>query len=349
MTKALKKAFLAIPVSFAIFSSCETEPDILAPYREEAVIYGLLNQKDDVHIIEVGKVFQGSGNAYDMAKVSDSINYKAADIEVTLLELGSGGTVRRTILMKDTLVQGSSDGIFNKSNNLAYFTRETLSSAYNYQFRLRNLKTNYECTALTPLVGVTTSPDKDTLLISRLPRTPKIALKLDVTKYATLSPTWASIANGRDYQITLRFHYKEYASGNDTVYKFIDWKQALVTAGSLKGGEQIAQEIKCEDFFKFIQVQKEAGIFDDNNVNRKPAYLEIFMSIGGDELSTYAKVSKPSSTVIYQERPYYSNVKNGLGILSCRYITGSFIKRFDSTTLREFAYGPYTSDLNFRE
>lgn len=349
MTKALKKAILALPVLFSILTSCETEPEVLAPYKEQAVIYGLLNQKDDIHIIEVGRVFQGAGNAYDMAKVSDSINYKPGEVLVTLEELESGGQLRRSIPMKDTIIAGPADGTFNKSANLAYFTRDSISYEYVYLLRIKNLKSGYECSARTPLVSVSTLANRDTILLTRLPRQAKISLKLDVTKYATLSPTWSTIANGRDYQITLRFHYKEYTSGNDTVYKFIDWKQALVTAGTVKGGEQIAQEIKCEDFFKFLQVQKESGIFADNSVNRKPNYLEIFLSIGGDELSTYSKVSKPSSTVIYQERPYYSNVKNGLGILSCRYVTGSYIKKFDSTTLREFAFGPYTSELNFRE
>ena len=349
MINALNKAIFALPALFLILSSCETEPDVLAPYKEQAVVYGLLNQKDSIQIIEVGKVFLGSGNAYDMAQQPDSINYPVSDIVVTLEALNSAGSIVNTMTMNDTVLQGAQSGTFNKSNNVAYYTRDSLSYEYNYRFRLRNLKTGYECTSTTPLVKVTTQGDRDTILLSRLPRASKIALKLDVTKYATLSPTWTTIANGRDYQVTLRFHYKEYTSGNDTVYKYIDWKQAPITAGAIKGGEQIAQEIKCEDFFKFLQTQKEGGAFVDMSVNRKAAYLEIFMSVGGDELSIYSKVSKPSSTVIYQERPYYSNVKNGLGILSCRYITTPVRKAFDSTTLREFAFGQYTSDLNFKE
>jgi len=344
----LRKATLALPLLLSFLFSCETEPEILAPYKEQAVIYGLLNQKDSIQIIEVGRVFQGAGNAYDMARVSDSINYNSSDIVVSLEEI-ENGAVRKTIILNDTVISSATSGTFDKSNNKAYYTNEKLSYLYSYILRLKNLKTGYECSAQTPLVSVNVPAERDTILITRLPRSPKIALKLDVTKYATLSPTWSSIPNGRDYQMTLRFHYKEYTNGNDTVYKFIDWKQALITAGNIKGGELIAQEIKCEDFFKFLQVQKDAGVFEDNNVNRKPNYLEIFMAIGGDELSTYSKVSKPSSTVIYQERPYYSNIKNGLGILSCRYVTTPYKKKFDSTTLREFAFGPYTSGLNFRE
>jgi hypothetical protein len=283
-----------------------------------------------------------------MANNPDSVNYRKEDIKVTLEELEKNGNLRRSIDMIDTLLQGGDAGTFTKVNNLAYFTRDSLDARYNYRFRLRNLKTGYECTAITPLVNVTVPASRDTILLSRITRSSEIGLKVDVTKYATLSPTWTTLANGRDYQITLRFHYKEYVSGNDTVYKFIDWKQPVISAGDANGGDQAQQDIKCEDFYKFLQAQKE-GVFADNSVNRKPGYLEIFMTIGGDELSTYIKVSKPSSTVIYQERPYYSNISNGLGLLSCRYETSSFIKKLNTTSVRELANGPYTSGLNFRE
>jgi hypothetical protein len=336
--KFLSKAFVFLFPFLAIFlSSCETDVDVIAPYQEKMVVYGLLNQTDTIQLIKINKTFLGNGDALQMAKVPDSLNYNPQDLEVYLEELNAAGNVIRKIPLKDTLIAGGTEGIFSKEENIHYYTFEVLNKSNVYVLTAKNKKSGYFVTSRTPLIDVVAFR----LLAN------EISFKTDETTYSDFRPQYSTGKNGRDYQLTIRFHYKEFVSGNDTVYKFLDWSQPVWSAPNLNGTEVRAETIKGEDFFKYLQSRKSVA-FASNDVNRLPSNIEMFVTAGGEELSIYSEISKPSSTVIYQERPFYTNVQNGLGIFSCRYESAHAFRPLNFRSKLELAGGQYTKDLNFQ-
>jgi hypothetical protein len=51
-----------------LFSSCETDVDVIAPYQEKMVVYGLLNQTDTIQLIKINKVFFGQRRCFGHGK-----------------------------------------------------------------------------------------------------------------------------------------------------------------------------------------------------------------------------------------------------------------------------------------
>ena len=73
MTK-YKYIILILALSF-VFSSCETDFDTIAEWKDITVVYGLLDQKNSVQYIKINKAFLGDGNALVYAQEPDSSNY----------------------------------------------------------------------------------------------------------------------------------------------------------------------------------------------------------------------------------------------------------------------------------
>lgn len=336
--KAIKVYSVFFFLTLALFfSSCETDVDVIAPYQEKMVVYGLLNQTDTIQLIKINKVFLGKGDALAMAQVPDSLNYNPDNLEVYLEEINPAGNVIRKIVLKDTLVPGGEPGIFSKEENMHFYTYEKLDKANSYALTAKNKQSGYFVTSKTALID---------LVAFRLLGN-EVSFKTDETTYSDFRPSYTTGKNGRDYQLTIRFHYKEFVQGNDTVYKFIDWSQPVYSASNLNGTDVRVETVKGEDFYKYLQTRKDVA-FSDNSVNRLPGNIELFVTAGGEELNIYSEISKPSSTVIYQERPFYTNIKNGLGIFSCRYESAHALRPLTFKSKLELANGQYTKDLNFQ-
>src|SRR5690348_5076996 len=92
----MKKIFL--PLGFAAIiaaTSCSEDFEVAAPYKQVAVVYGILNAKDTAHYIRIQKAFMDEDkSALDMSKVPDSSYFKEGDIEATLIEVNGSNTVK---------------------------------------------------------------------------------------------------------------------------------------------------------------------------------------------------------------------------------------------------------------
>ncbi len=58
------------------------------------------------------------------------------------------------------------------------------------------------------------------------------------------------------------------------------------------------------------------------------------------------EVTEPSLSLV-QERPAYSNINNGIGIFSARYIKSNNDMEISSPTKAELKVNQYTKDLGF--
>ncbi|TAF89039.1 MAG: hypothetical protein EAZ48_01940, partial [Flavobacteriia bacterium] len=65
--------FLSIFVAGAFaLSSCEEDIILDGDFVETAVVYGLLDQADSIHMIKITRAFIGPGSALDIAQIPDS-------------------------------------------------------------------------------------------------------------------------------------------------------------------------------------------------------------------------------------------------------------------------------------
>lgn len=306
MKRILRYFVIALTVPF--FIACETDFDITADYEDVTVVYGLLNQSDTFSYIKVNKAFLGEGNALLMAQNPDSSYYDFDKIEVWLDEYSNGSFTGLTIPFDTITIRDKEAGEFYYPDQVLYYanTRNKLKTANTYKLTVRNNSTGKEVTAVTPIVA-NFSIEKPLWN----PNNPVTGFNGTVP----YSAEWYTAANGKRYELTIRFNYWEtYPGTGDTAFKHINWSFAPRTAESDEGGDLMEIKYEGSGFISTI----ENNIEVNPDVVRGIGLIDFIFTVGGDELNTYIEVNEPSSSII-TERPEYSNIENGIGIFSTRY------------------------------
>ena len=297
--------FLFIPFCF---SSCETDFDVIADYKEVAIVYGLMNQSDSVHYLRINKAFLGNGNSLTYATVPDSSSF-GGDINVVITAVSPGG-IRREIIFDTITLSGKESGDFYAPDQLFYYSKETLYESDTCILKITNKKTGLEVSSQTRLIH-NFSFTKPALFIKTL------SFKRSVTQPNKF--IWSNAVNGKRYQFRFYFNYKELTTSGDTIYKKIDWVFPENITEKTDGSGESEVTYANEDFFKLCDNK-----IPYSDLAKENEIIKRFASIGdmevtaiGDEFNTYLESNAPSTGVLI-EKPSYSNITNGLGLLSCR-------------------------------
>ena len=74
------------------FSSCSTDVDLYADYKDTAIVYGLIDAKADTNYVKITRAFCSTNdhpiNAFEVAPIYDSSNYPGK-LDAYFLELKS--------------------------------------------------------------------------------------------------------------------------------------------------------------------------------------------------------------------------------------------------------------------
>jgi hypothetical protein len=115
-----------------------------------------------------------------------------------------------------------------------------------------------------------------------------------------------------------------------------------VRSKNLAGGEVLSISIQGEQFFNLLTNRLTAPPFE---IVRVAGLIEFIVTSGADEFATYLDVLN-SSPGISQTTPTYSNINNGLGLLSSR-TTQRHIRGMDSQSIDYLSCNAQTKHLKF--
>ena len=298
----LKNIFVGLFAAFflmAAFSSCSTDVDLYADYKEITVVYGLLDADQDTNFIKITKAFSGPGNALIMAKDPDSSNYPGK-LDVQLKGRKNSNDLPAIVLDTITIHNKlAGDSLFYFPNQLLYYTTAPLDAAASYE-----LVINCGDKQIT----------SQTNLIKSFGISKPGGFVFNFTATIASQIEWRSAVDGKRYEVGLTFYYKELRPGNpDTLYKSMYWYLGTRTSNSLDGAETMNVSYLGENFYSMLGQQ----IDDALNVKRWAGDVVVNISAGGDQLNTFIDVNAPSSSII-QEVPQYTNIDGGTGIFSSR-------------------------------
>jgi hypothetical protein len=338
--KVKKKFGVLFLVLSILFSACSTDFDVIGDWKETIVVYGLLDQSQSKQYIKINKAFLGEGNAFEYAQIKDSAQF-VNSMSVTLKKIRNGNEIASYNLTPDNTIPKNSGTFYGPDQGNAIYSfnstgGNTLTQDSQYKLIIRNNETGSEVTSQTSLVndfGPLLSPASGAqyaYIASTTNPNYRFSLRFVTAAYARL------------YQVIIRLHYTDSTSAGN-VAKTLDWKLGQKTTEKLDGGEELDFGFKGEDYMKFIgsSLSDYSGLY-----NRKAGNVEIIVVSAADELSTYIDVNKPSTGII-QEKPEYTNITNGLGLLSARLYKTSFDKPLSGETKDELSGGDYTHCLKF--
>lgn len=303
----MKKFFQLSFIGGLLFiGSCKTDMDVNAPYQDITVVYGLLNQNDEIQYVKINKAFLGQADVADMAQVQDSSEYKEDEIKVEVIEIGGSN---RTFLLNDTLINGKDSGFFYAPEQTIYFFKASpaLNASAKYKLKITNSASGKVVTAETELIQSFAIKTPGTAPQKTIAFANKDGL-------LNVKPDFTSAVNGRRYEIKMFFNYQE-VRGDDTITPPpVEWLRKGIKSISAKGGEQLISEFTGHEFFDKIKNQ----LPDDPSVERLAVSIDFVFVVGGEELNTYMEVNEPSSGLV-QDKPEYTNLSNGIGVFSSRY------------------------------
>ena len=368
-----------------VFSSCSTDFDLAGEYEEKALVYGLLDPLNNPtpslnpegiigegHLFRIQKAFLGEESAFIMALNPDSSYFPYERLVVELVEYGGATETGRweldTIVITNKDTGDPSDGVidFFGPEQRLYWTDANINPSRTYEVTLKDVPVGADSDTIEPLADATTSivntesfewgtPNENSPIL------PGTTRKLDLFNtsgvYKDYTIRFDRAEQTRQYEIWMRFYYREVEQGVETE-KSIEWKVETKNTENLGSSPQII--VKSSTVYSIIGSRLEV----DPNITRYIGLQEnsandffggdnhtydfdFFIRLAGEELFEYIDINNPSNSGALQDKPVYTNINNGLGVFSSRSeveFRGLFLSE---TAASHLVGGEFTQGLNF--
>jgi hypothetical protein len=331
------KYFYFIIVLVLVLSSCIKDVDITTPGQETTIVYGMLDIKNTKHFLRIQKAFLDKNqSALVMAKETDSIYYPNI-LDVKITDLANGNTYTLNRFYGDTAGILKDTGIFSSSPNILYTFDASLNKDHRYILKVRNTNTNNEAEAQINIANI----PKIQFPISNI--------EIGIVDTVPYTIKWQSAPYGITYDLVVRFNYSEKnlttGAVTNKVYEYAAFRGA--SGSNLSGGETIEKKIIKSEIYKRLA----SSLQVNNNLERTidPSNtLEFVIYVAGDEYDKYIQIKNAQGGITSVNfLPTYTNINNGLGLLSSRTFVKADRIRINQISRDSLSYGIYTKDLNF--
>jgi len=314
-----------------LLNSCDKSLKVNADWKDITVVYGLLDQSQDTTFIKITKAFLGEGNALQFAKIADSSMYPDS-LEVRLDEYADTTFIQHHFC--DTITihnKKAGDSVFYYPDQLMYYSKLKLNEEHNYKLYIRNKNTGKVVTSQTGLLH-------DFEVIR-----PQVSVSYPPGK--SFEVKWKPSQNGKRYQLVIRFYYLEALKTNiDSLYmRSFDWLVFNnIRPIDINSTQPFDLYFPADNFYTQVGLK----IPVDPLVTRVAHHCEYIFSVAATELNTYMEVTEPSLSLV-QERPAYTNIINGIGLFSARYMKSVDSLDISQLTKEELKVNSKTKDLGF--
>ncbi len=334
--RPVRYLFLLLLFIGALYS-CNKDLNVNADWKDVTVVYCLLDQTDDTTFLKITKAFLGEGDALMFSKIPDSSNYPDK-LEVSLKEFLVNET-NDTIFIQsyscDTITihnKRKGDSVFYYPDQLMYYTTAKLNQNYIYELNIMNKKSGKAITAKTALVH--DFEISKPMSVASFPPNQMFEVK------------WSPAKNGKRYQLLVRFYYYESLKNKpDSLYpRSMDW----IVFNNVKAIDD-QSTLPFDLYYPGSAFYAVVGtnIKPDTLVHHRVAHHCYFIfTVAASELNTYMEVTEPSLSLV-QEKPSFTNIVNGIGLFSSRFIKLSDSLGISDLTKAELKVNVHTSGLGF--
>ncbi len=227
ISKYLGRLALLALVALSL-SSCETDVDLLAPYKTTPVIYGILDARADTQFVRINRTFLAEGDLKQYAQIKDSVEYDPSEVDAWLIKRQNGTKVDSIQL---SYIERSmrEEGAFYNQNVGFYYTAEPLltddqlfetnqtSSAGKWTYDLRATIRGVAYTATTDFPSL----DEGDISFPAFPVnnvfTKAVFYQASSSSYRTLAFRYSRASTSFRYQGLMRLNYEYYLTDGSVV------------------------------------------------------------------------------------------------------------------------------------
>ena len=309
MKKYFYPLFFLLSISLS-FTSCKEEVNLIGDFKETAIVYGLLNQSENTHLIKINRAFIGPGNALEIAKIPDSSYFSSVD--ATIYEYVGESKTKSWTLNDTTVNNKSENGIFYAPTEKLYYFNGSLNPDATYKLEIilyKGTSKEFTVTGETQLVsGITSGQNAFSSSFDFV----NSDGSLKSSNITVSSPGNAAIINA-----SLKIFFSEYQDNvllNNISYT---WNTG---ESQISNGNSFGTPLSGQLFYQIIR----DNVTKNPLINkRKLDSLNIILTGGSTEFNDYINANKPSSSLA-QSKPNYTNLKatngkNAVGLFSSRY------------------------------
>lgn len=318
----IKSMILVLVVTFTF--SCKNELEVYADYDAQAVVYGVLDPYDSVQVFKITKSFSGEGDPQSYAMNPDSNYFK--EVDLVLIESLYGEEKRRMNLIKTEINNKEAGDFFGPNQVLynVYPTKGISDPMYldpESDFKLEGTVDGKE-------IGGSFS------IVKENPTTPFFFNSSN--KFQRFWGKSLALINGskvNDLTFDLTFppgtkvgglkliftYYEYYAGATKSVEKTLEFELGEKIFDNAQNPKPTEIKFSGERFYERVgssisDISETPGL-----LYRKAGPVDFKMVAVSEDLFYYRQV-KNTSEGIAQDRPEYTNVENGYGVLAGRQI-----------------------------
>ncbi len=337
-------SFILWVLALSFLPSCNNELVVAAEWKEIAIVYGVLNPTDTENYIRIQRAYlDEKRGALSFTDIPDSLYFDTLDVSITEFHNGiEKNTYKLRRVDGNTIGLVKDSGLFNSDVNYLYELKAPINpssffNTYSYQLTIFNPQTGYIVKSNTVAVG---RPEVDAPVSAR--NNNLIILADSSFKIISL---YQEGIYARAYDMVMRIKVEEIDLQDTTKRetKILDWVMFRDRrTKSLAGFQESIHAIPGTTFFSFLASQLDPSL----NVKRRLLGLDLYTYGIADDLNTYINVNEPSIGIV-QKKPEFTNIENGQGIFSSRYIDKLVNKSFDERTKLAVQLADKTKDLGF--
>ncbi|MCE1167073.1 MAG: hypothetical protein LWX70_03165 [Sphingobacteriia bacterium] len=305
-----------------LLSSCKTDFDLNAEWKDITIVYGVLDPGKSVQQVRINKAFLGSGSALEYAQIVDSIHYDTAVINAVLEEYVNNA-LTRTIKLKPVWVDRDSVNVGPFYN--PDFPKVIVYKTVKYNYHAINGKDTTWLNPSATFKVIITNKKSGKIISSEAPLVSGIKLvspvynsanpQLSVTNASNVNFNlkWTAGDNGKRYSTTMRFFYKEYVPGTvDTTIKYVDYTfPTLKRDKTIQSTTQMSVSVVGSSYYASLK----SLVPYNRDVRRIPYRMTVMFYVLGEEASTYLDVNSNTGGLV-EDKVEYTNIDNGYGIFS---------------------------------
>ena len=299
----MKKILLILALAMVILASCSTKVDLYTYDGDSTIIYSVLEVNADTNYISVTK-----------SSLEHDYYYEPEDIEVSFAGCFEGESDIDTISLPT--IEKIIDG---QPKNFYYTTKKLLKNQ------------EYEILVLRKADSVlVTSKTKTICDISIIKPTSLFGINfqsnnVNPIQWVGINHEDAPYINAGFFSLTGYFHYKELMPGaTDTVDRYMQWTIGAGQASQMQNASYHFYYTYYTPSRFFVLLENDEYLKNNSpyGVQRWLEPFEFRLDVYGKELFEYF-VANNSPSVI-PEIPNYSNVDNGIGLVSSRTTVSKF-------------------------
>ncbi len=336
----MKKLFLfALGLTaLGMWTSCESDFNVVAEPKDIPVVFGLLSQQDTQHYVRIEKAFVDENvNAIDLAQDPDQFYYDNIDVRIESFD--NSGVANSYALSRvdgNTINLPKDPGVFAADPNYLYHFEAPLDASKKYRLVINNAADNKVVTAETEIVEefeITTPFNNMTSFIS-------------FEKDREYKFRWR-VNNGEVFDFAMNICYEEIDINDPTNVetKYVLWNIAQNIRHN-GDGTLLIYVVPSESFYSFLRT--ELGAPPANKI-RRMGFLDLIVKSGGDHLERYINFNNINAGITSsQTLPTYTNLSEGIGVFSSRYILKNSAYRLNATTLDYLQNGAENQFMQFK-